>query len=116
MANPNMKPGMPSVNPKGRSVWKPLTDALKIELTAEPKRARRIARRLLQEAEDGNLEATKIIMDRLEGKPVQAVEIGEPGEFMGQDERYKRILELQGKALVEDAVTVPLLPTGVKER
>jgi hypothetical protein len=64
-----MVKGLPSVNPTGRGgKWKPLSDALRMELAAEPQRARRIARRLLQEAEEGNLQAAQILFDRTEGK------------------------------------------------
>ena len=114
MGNPNMQKGAPSVNPLGRAKWKPLTDALRMEFTANPKAARRIARRLIQEAQEGNLEATKVIMARIEGKAIQAIELGEPGEFMQAEERFARMIELQAK-VIEDAVTIPLLPTGVKE-
>lgn len=114
MANPNMVKGMASVNPLGRARWKPLTDAIRVELTANPKAARRIARRLIQESVDGNLEAMKILFDRMEGKALQLLEVGEPGAFMDVSERQQRILELHSK-MVEDAVTIPMLPNGVKE-
>jgi hypothetical protein len=85
-----------------------------VELLADPKRPRRIARRLLQEAEEGNLQATQILFDRTEGKALQMLEVGAAGEFMDNEERRNRILELQRKTMVEDAVEVPLLPTRVK--
>lgn len=121
MGNPNMQKGLPSVNPMGRARWKPLTDALRVELTADPKRARRIARRVLQMAEEGDIQAINFIADRTEGKAVQSIELGEPGSFMATDERERRITELQSLVLgdikhrAEDAVEVPLLPTGVKK-
>ena len=109
MGNPNMKKGSPSVNPLGRGRWKPLSDAIMMELTAEPKRARRIARRLLQQAEEGDHQAQQILFDRTEGKALQMLEIGALGESMDQEERWSRIRELQSK-LIEDAVVVPALP------
>jgi hypothetical protein len=117
MANPNMKKGAASVNPQGRGRWKPLSDAIMVELLADPKRPRRIARRLLQEAEEGNLQAAQILFDRTEGKALQMLEVGAAGEFMDNEERYARVLELQKKVLAEDAVEVPLLPTstGIKK-
>jgi hypothetical protein len=114
--NPNMVKGLPSVNPTGRGgKWKPLSDALRMELAAEPQRARRIARRLLQEAEEGNLQAAQILFDRTEGKALQMLEVGAAGEFMDNAERTNRILELQRKTMIEDAVEVPLLPTRVNK-
>lgn len=109
-----MVKGMASVNPLGRARWKPLTDAIRVELTANPKAARRIARRLIQESVDGNLEAMKILFDRMEGKALQLLEVGEPGAFMDTNERVQRLIELQGK-VIEDAITIPMLPVGVKE-
>jgi hypothetical protein len=114
--NPNMVKGGPSVNPQGRPKgrFRPLTEALIMELIQDPKRARRIARRLLQQAEEGIPQAQSLVFDRVEGKAIQQIEMGQAGDFMDGNERVKRILELQDKALIENAVEVPLLPTRVK--
>jgi hypothetical protein len=73
--------------------------------------------------------AVALLMDRLEGKALQQMEIGEPGQFRTQDEIIGRTVELQAKLFndesfmaqmreaverAEDAVEVPLLPTRVK--
>jgi hypothetical protein len=73
-----------SGNPGGRPKEKPFRDALRAELAAlgadDPKALRGLARNLLKIAagEDG-LPAIKEVADRLDGKPVQAVENGDDG-------------------------------------
>ena len=101
--NPNMVKGGPSINPRGRprGRFRPLSDALRQELLAEPKRARRIVRRLIQMAEGGDLKAMDMIMDRTEGKAVQSIEVGEPGAFMDEDERIAKDAELQDEMNVK---------------
>lgn len=78
-----------------------LTDALRMEVTIEPRKARRIARKLLQMAEDGDIRAAQLIFERLEGKAPQA-----PEEYTEAvvtiDERVSRILELQSRVQIED--------------
>src|SRR4051812_16254488 len=51
---------------------KPFNDALRIALRGDPLRLRRIAERLAEKAEDGDLGAIREIADRLDGKPLQA--------------------------------------------
>jgi hypothetical protein len=47
----------------------------------DPEKLRRIAERLLADAEHGDIQAIKEIGDRLDGKPAQAVAVGNmPGE------------------------------------
>ena len=58
----------------GRRQEKPFADALRMEIKArgeDHKALRRIAGKLLDMAEEGNLEAIKILGDRADGKPVQ---------------------------------------------
>lgn len=78
-----------------------LTDALRMEVTIEPRKARRIARKLLQMAEEGDIRAAQLIFERLEGKAPQA-----PEEYTEAvvtiDERVNRILELQSRVQIED--------------
>lgn len=45
---------------------------------SDPDRLRRIAEALLDKAETGDINAIKEIGDRLDGKPQQAMEIGDP--------------------------------------
>ena len=77
MANPNSR---------GQQRDKPFRDALRMELAAlgeeDPKTLRRLARKLLETAsKDDGLAAIKEVADRLDGKPAQAIENGEDGDF-----------------------------------
>jgi hypothetical protein len=51
---------------------KPFNDALRIALRGDPLRLRRIAEKLAEKAEDGDLAAIRELADRLDGKPAQA--------------------------------------------
>jgi hypothetical protein len=57
---------------------KPFADALRMEICAgnDPRHLRAIARKLLEGALDGDLQAIREIADRLDGKCVQAIERG----------------------------------------
>ena len=63
---------------------KPFADALKVALlSGGGRRLRIIADRLCEKAEQGDLQAIQQIADRLDGKPVQALERGDvPVEAM----------------------------------
>jgi hypothetical protein len=63
---------------------KPFADALKVALlSGGGRRLRIIADRLCEKAEQGDLQAIQQIADRLDGKPVQALERGDvPAEAM----------------------------------
>lgn len=66
---------------------KPFREALRVELAAAGenfKALRTIARNLVEMAQKPEitaLPAIREIADRLDGKPVQSVEVGEPGDF-----------------------------------
>ena len=51
---------------------KPFNDALRIALRGDPLRLRRIAEKLAEKAEEGDLSAIRELADRLDGKPLQA--------------------------------------------
>ena len=53
---------------------KPFNDALRIALRRDPLRLRRIAEKLAEKAEEGDLAAIRELADRLDGKPVQVVD------------------------------------------
>jgi hypothetical protein len=53
---------------------KPFNDALRIALKRDPRRLPRIAERLAEKAEEGDLAAIREIADRLDGKPGQFVD------------------------------------------
>jgi hypothetical protein len=53
---------------------KPFNDALRIALRSDPHRLRRIAEKLAEKAEEGDLAAIREIADRLDGKPIQMLD------------------------------------------
>jgi len=64
---------------------KPWRDALEKELTGNKNAAklRKLARKMIEEAEEGNMQALKEIGDRLDGKPAQSIEgPGNGGEIV----------------------------------
>ena len=74
-----------SGNPAGRTTDKALTEALRIELREAGKdgltRSRRVVRKLLQVAEEGNVTAIQLVFDRLEGKAPQSIDMHHSGEL-----------------------------------
>ena len=56
---------------------KPFNEALRIALRQRPQSLRRIADRLLDEGEEGDLQSIRETADRLHGKPAQAIECGD---------------------------------------
>jgi hypothetical protein len=67
-------------NPRGQQRDKPFLAALRLEIAAggDPKPLRRIARKLLAKAEEGDVHAIREVADRLDGKVPQAIS-GEDG-------------------------------------
>jgi len=65
---------------------KPFADALRLEIGAgnDPRRLRAIARKLIEMAEGGDLQAIKEVGDRLDGKCAQVIE---RGDVPGGDDR-----------------------------
>src|SRR5436190_23691177 len=53
---------------------KPFNDALRVALKRDPLRLHRIAEKLADKAEEGDLAAIREIADRLDGKPTQVVD------------------------------------------
>lgn len=104
------KPGQ-SGNPHGRPSKKPITLALEMELKAEPKRARRIARRLLDMAEAGDLPAIKEVLDRTDGKAAQSL-ILDQTLIIARGELIARAVELGNRVIDGEAreIEVPMLP------
>src|SRR3954469_724635 len=56
---------------------KPFNDALRVALKRDPLRLPRIAEKLAEKAEEGDLAAIREIADRLDGKPAQVVDRGD---------------------------------------
>src|SRR3954463_15877361 len=53
---------------------KPFNDALRIALKRDPRRLPRIAEKLAEKAEEGDLAAIRELADRLDGKPMQVID------------------------------------------
>ena len=72
----NGKAGAPKGNTNGskNKIW---SDALKLELAGNRNagKLRKLAKALIEEALDGNIQAMKELGDRLEGKPAQAIDM-----------------------------------------
>jgi hypothetical protein len=72
------QPGNTNASRKNRIV----SNALSRVVTQNPEKIRQACERLLDRAAEGDLPAFREIMDRLEGKPIQAVEgAGEGGSI-----------------------------------
>jgi len=57
---------------------KPFTEQMKRFILANPEKMEKIIEGIFKEAEGGSLAALSIIMDRVEGKAIQATEISGP--------------------------------------
>lgn len=53
---------------------KPFNEALRVALRGHPLRLRRIAKKLTEKAEEGDLAAIRELADRLDGKPAQVID------------------------------------------
>lgn len=80
---------MATTNPGGRKSDKPMRDALMLALTEkygkddDRRKLRAVADKAVEMALEGDREMIKMIFDRTDGKPVQAVEgPGTEGEFI----------------------------------
>jgi hypothetical protein len=74
-----------SGNPSGRAVEKPFADALKMEIKAagdDHQQLRVIARKLLDKASEGDMQAINCLADRLDGRPAQALEVNTGQTFV----------------------------------
>ena len=93
-------PGPKPANVMGRPVGsqnrqRPFAGALRMEICGgnDPRRLRAIARKLIEMAEGGDLQAVKEIGDRLDGKCAQTIERGDvPMEALSDAELYAIIL------------------------
>ncbi len=72
-------------NPRGQQRDKPFRDALRLEIAAaqdeeDNRSLRKIARKLLSQASEGDVQAIKEVADRMDGKVPQGIMGGEDGE------------------------------------
>ena len=93
---------------------KPFNSALLIELRSNPLALRRIAAKLVEKAEEGELAAIREIADRLDGKPAQVIDRRDVPLAELSDEE---LLAIAAGALPErEEMKVLLLPPGPKSK
>lgn len=94
---------------------KPFAEALRMEIAeagTDHKRLRGIARKLLEKAEEGDLQAIQQVADRLDGKPVQESEVTVHRDVteLTDAEIAARIAELRGAIASDGDASPPLDP------
>jgi hypothetical protein len=95
---------------------KPFADALRLEISAgnDPRHLRAIARKLIEMAEGGDLQAIREVGDRLDGKCAQVVERGDvPVEVLSDRELFAIIRG--GSPEPADVPSYPMI-AGPKQR
>jgi hypothetical protein len=102
-----------SGNPSGRSKTKLLTDQIRAELVQHPEKARAIATKLIDMAIGGDLQAATIVMDRIEGRPTQQIDVTQTTYNATPEEIDQRIVELTNRLKI--ASVVPLLELSASE-
>jgi hypothetical protein len=102
-----------SGNPSGKAKTQWLTDALRLELAQNPGRARKIADKIIGMAEEGDLQAANIVFDRLEGRPMQQLQIETTTRSADPAEIDRRIEELASRLRI--ASIPPLIDAEVLE-
>ena len=89
----------PSLLSRNSSAEKPFADALRLEIKAtgsNQKQLRVIARKLLEKAADGDMQAISCVADRRNGKPLQQMEVAtdaQPFAVIPQAELLGEFLE-----------------------
>lgn len=98
-----------SGNPDGTNVGKPFRAALKMELAADPKALRKIARALVAKAAEGDMTAAREIADRMDGKAAQSSEVTIhqtlPVEQLDDAALAARIAALEGERKADSSDT-----------
>jgi len=95
---------------------KPVSDLLRVAvLSGGGRRLRVIVEKLLDKAEQGDLQAIREVMDRLDGKPTQAIEPGDaPLEAMTDQQLFAIIRGASREPLDEPSHMQICGPSGVK--
>jgi hypothetical protein len=86
---------------------KPFNDVLRIALKARPHSLRRIADRLVDGAEEGNLHYIREIADRLDGRPVQMIDHRDVVITQLSDEE---LLLIASGGRIEDGLEIKVIP------
>jgi hypothetical protein len=92
---------------------KPFSDALRIALRGDPLRLRRIAEKLAEKAEEGDLAAIRELADRLDGKPAQVIDRRDVPIEKLTDEELLHIIA-SGGLLEAEKPEVLLIPSAPK--
>ena len=90
---------------------KPFNDVLRIALKARPHSLRRIVDRLIDGAEEGNLHYIREIGDRLDGRPVQAIDRHDVAITQLSDEELI-LIATGGRTEVTDAELLAIASGG----
>ena len=93
---------------------KPFNQALLMTLRSNPVALRRIAAKLVEKAEEGELAAIREIADRLDGKPAQVID---PRDLPIHQLTDEQLMAIAAGALPErEEMKVLLLPPGPKSK
>ena len=93
-----------SGNPGGSRLYKALSNALIMELKRNPHRANTVANKLITMAEEGDIQAHKLLFDRLEGKAEQSIDVTHSGQVehnLTVEQRRARVRELLASDIVD---------------
>jgi hypothetical protein len=95
---------------------KPFADALRMEICAgnDPRHLRAIARKLIEMAESGDLQAIKEVGDRLDGKCAQAIERGDVSVELVSDRELFAVIR-RGSPEPVDVPSYPMI-AGPKQQ
>jgi hypothetical protein len=106
MAGPGRPPGSPNIRNE-----KPFSDALRAALASDDYKAlRRIAVRLIGMAEGGDLQATAMIADRLDGKVRQSTDVtlrSAAARELSDDDLAAIAVGTEGQEVEEDPKPAP---------
>jgi hypothetical protein len=91
---------------------KPFKVALQVALRARPQSLRRIADRLIDRAEEGDLPSAREIADRLDGRPVQMIDRRDVVITQLSDEE---LLLIASGGRIEDGLEIKVIPPPSKD-
>jgi hypothetical protein len=86
---------------------KAFNDALRIALHARPQSLRRIADKLIDKGEEGDLPSIREIADRLDGRPVQMIDRHDVVITQLSDEE---LLLIASGGRIEDGLEIKVIP------
>jgi hypothetical protein len=90
----------------------PFADALRMEICAgnDPRHLRAIARKLVEKALDGDLQALREVADRLDGKPTQSIDCRDARPItQWSDEELLAIMRRELPEPISDEPSYPMI-------